>query len=173
VSTPAKGAAELSVLVACHSFLVAIPVRNVVRLYLHDEIGPLARTGQGGAQLGTIRADNRVCAAWDLGALLELAPLDRAWVVVDVERDGKRVPIALRTGACALVAPVRPDASLPGRIFRTREKAFPAAFAAASLEAQVPALFGLWLDVARLFTNEEVAASSAAIACAAQESVKA
>jgi hypothetical protein len=172
VSTTSTGRGELSVLVACHSFLVAIPARSVARLLVHDDVGPLARSAGTGPMLGTLRVGDRTCAAWDLGGLLEMPPLSRAWVVVDVALGAARVAIALRTGVCALVAEVRPEASLPPRIFRTRAHAFPAAFAASPIAAGVPALFGLWLDPARLFTDEELARSSAAIAHAHEESVK-
>ncbi len=162
---------ELAVLVACHTFLVAIPTRTVVRLFMDEEVTSL-RAEKHGALLGTVRAAGKACAAWDLGVLLDLEPLTRSWVVVDVEHGGARVPIALRTGACAFVTQVRPEASLPGRIFRARGRAFPAAFAASSLGAEVPALFGLWLDVARLFTDDELAASIAVIGRGEHASVK-
>src|SRR5205823_12803911 len=130
------------------------------------------RAERGTTFLGTLTVGGRVCAAWDLGALLELEPLAQAWVVVDVERGGARVPIALRTGVCALVAEVRPEASLPGRIFKKRGQAVPAAFAASSLDAQLPALFGLWLDPSRLFTDEEIALAKGAIDRAREENAE-
>jgi hypothetical protein len=160
---------ELAVLVACHSFLVAIPTRNVVRLFLPDEVSEVAIVEGRGGLLGTLVAGDRLCAAWDMATLLELAPLRSAWVVLDVDRGGQRASIALRTGVCALVAEIRPEASLPGRLFRTRAQAFPAAFAAQSTGTQMPALFGLWLDAARLFTDDELAASRDVIRRAREE----
>ncbi len=164
MSPLAKNKGELSVLVACHSFLVALPTRSVVRLFLPDEVTEVARDGENGAFLGTLRAGTRVCAAWDLGRMLELEPLDSAWVVLDVDRGGRRVSIALRTGVCALVVEVRPEASLPGRLFRARSQAFPAAFAASPYDPRGQALFGLWMDPARLFTDEEISLSRDAVA---------
>ena len=164
-----KGRGELSVLVACHTFMVALPARSVVRLFLPGEVTEhVSETGN--AFLGTVRAADRVCAAWDLGRMLELDPLTSAWVVLDVERGGRRVSLALRTGVCALVVEVRPEAALPGRIFKARAQAFPAAFAASPYGPQDMALFGLWMDPTRLFTDEELARSVDAVARARQES---
>jgi hypothetical protein len=158
--------AELAVLVACHSFLVAIPAKRVARLVLPEEVSAVTGPSRG-ALLGSVRAGDRVCAAWDLGVLLELESLDRAWVVLD--GDGRGTPVALRTGVCALVAEVTPETSLPGRIFRRRAQAFPAAFAAESVDARLPALFGLWLDPARLFSEEELALSRSTVEHAREE----
>ncbi len=154
-----KNAGELAVLVACHSFLVAIPTRSVVRLYLPDEVTNFRRTEGRAPFLGTLEAGGRTCAAWDLGGMLELPDLHAAWVVLEVEHEGRAVSLALRSGACVLVTELRPEASLPGRIFRRRARAFPAAFAANHLELEVPALFGMWLDPARLFSREELTVS--------------
>jgi hypothetical protein len=162
-----EGKSELAVLVACHTFLVAIPARSVVRLFLPDEVTPHIR--EGDALLGTVRAGDRTCVAWDLGRLLELEATKAAWVVVDVASEGRVLPVALRTGVCALVAEVRADLSLPGRIFKKRGLAFPAAFAANTLGVEVPALFGLWLDPARLLGSAEIAASRAALDDASSE----
>lgn len=172
MSPRAKARSELAVLVACHAFLVAIPARAVVRLWLPEEAGPLTPSRPGSPHLGTLQVGAEVCAAWDLGRLLEQRALARAWVVLEVVRDGMRVPIALRTGVCALVTEVCADTSLPGRIFRARARAFPAAFAAATLVAGLPSLFGLWLDPAHLFTDEELALSREAIAHAQEETAK-
>jgi len=165
----AKGRGELSVLVACHTFLVALPARSVVRLFLPGEVTERV-TETGDALLGTVRAADRLCAAWDLGRMLELDPLTSAWVVLDVERGGRRVSIALRTGVCALVVEVRPEAALPTRTFKARAQAFPAAFAASPYGPHDMALFGLWMDPARLFTDDELARSLDAVVRAREES---
>ena len=163
VPPQSKHRSELAVLVACHAFLVALPARSVVRLFLPHEVTDLALTEGRGPFLGTLRAGGRVCAAWDLGTMLELEPLSNAWAVLEVARGGAHATVALRTGVCALVAEVSPESSLPGRIFRSRAQAFPAAFAAASVDASLPALFGLWLDPARLFTDAELALARDAV----------
>jgi hypothetical protein len=169
VSTAREGKSELAVLVACHTFLVAIPARSVVRLFLPDEV--TAHVKEGDALLGTVRAGDRTCAAWDLGQLLELPPTSQAWVVLDVVADGRPLAVALRTGVCALVAEVRAEAALPGRIFKKRGQAFPAAFAATSLGTEVPALFGLWLDPAKLLGRDEIAASRSILDRSSEETV--
>jgi hypothetical protein len=157
------------VVVACHSFLVALPARSVVRLALPDEVTDAVWNAGDTPFLGTVRAAGRICAAWDLGQMLEMAPLTSAWAVLDVDYGGASVSIALRTGVCALVIEVRPEASLPGRIFRSRSRAFPAAFATASVDQAQPALFGLWTDPVHLFTRDELAQSSHAIAGAREK----
>ena len=170
MSAPTKSRGELAVVVACHSFLVALPARNVVRLALPEEATDAVRSTDESPFLGTIRAADRLCAAWDLGQMLELAPLTNAWAVLDVGHRGTNVSIALRTGVCALVVEVQREASLPGRIFRSRARAFPAAFATASFANAQQALFGLWTDPAHLFTDDELERSREAIAQARDKS---
>ena len=170
MSAPPKSRGELAVIVACHSFLVALPARSVVRLALPDEVTDAILNAGDTPFLGTVRAGDRLCAAWDLGQMLELAPLTNAWAVLDVDHDGTKVSIALRTGVCALVVEIRAEASLPGRIFRSRARAFPAAFATESFDPTQLALFGLWTDPAHLFTSDELVLSRDAIARAREES---
>jgi len=156
VSTPA---ATLCVLAACHHVLVAVPVRWVARLVLPDEVTAISAHGSGRGCLGTVSAGGVPYAAWDLGELLGLAPLTTAWILLEVHDGGVPISIALRTGACLMVQPLRPEASLPGTIFQTRQTAFPAAFSAALVSGETPALYGLWLDPSRLFTREELGRS--------------
>lgn len=159
----ARATSELCVLVACSGFLVAIPVRCVSRLVLPDDVTGLDLRMEGPC-LGTLRVDGEPYAGWDLGQLLGVEPTDASWVLLRVAYGGRTVAIALRTGACLMVQPLRPETSLPGTIFRARGRAFPAAFDAAAVQGNMPTLFGVWLDPLHLLTAQELRLSDDLVA---------
>lgn len=146
-------ARELCVIVSCHHVLCAIPTRWVHRLVLPDEVN--------------VESTRRVLSVgqerfvmWDLGERLGLGPLDASWCLLYVPRpSGRDVPIALSTGACQVVAPLPECRALPRTLFEARADAILGVFVADA--AHGGALHGVELDVRRLWTPAELAASEA------------
>ena len=122
---------ELCVVTACHDLLCALPVRWVERLLLPQEVATVVTAAPKPWSL--LLVGERQLAAWNLGTLLGLAPLTAAWVLLRVPHRGGELSIALNTGAFATDG------------LRGRATAAP---------------LGLWLDPARLFTDEELAAAA-------------
>jgi hypothetical protein len=143
--------------------LVAVPVRSVTRLVLPHEVEIVSEKHEA-ASLGVVKIGGEAHAAWDLGELLGLDPIAAAWILFRVAHEGTTLSIALRTGACLMVQPLRPEVSIPGAVFSARGKAFPSAFATSSVRGKTPALYGLWLDPARLLTGDELSRSHAILA---------
>jgi hypothetical protein len=147
---------ELCIVVSCHTFVVAIPARFVTRLVLDEDVTPAPDAGPELVQSG----GERFVAA-NLGPLLELPALKEAWVLLHVPHAGGRVPIALRTGACLVVREVRVDAPLPQGLFKSRGDAVLGAFiAGASRGFGGSTLYGLMLDVGKLWTDAELASAA-------------
>ncbi|HYQ01848.1 MAG TPA: hypothetical protein VER96_24410 [Polyangiaceae bacterium] len=147
---------ELCLVVACHTFVVAIPVRFVTRLVLNEDVTKVPTSGPELVQSG-----GEQFVASNLGALLDLPPLNEAWVLLRVPHAFSRVPLALRTGACLVVREVRVEAPLPPGLFRARGEAMLGAFVAdASRGFSGGALYGLMLDVTQLWTRAELDAAA-------------
>lgn len=146
---------ELCIVVACHTFVVAIPARFVSRLVLNEDVTP-APAGPGLVQSGGERF-----VASNLGSLLELPALTEAWVLLHLPHAGTRVPLALRTGACLVVREVSVEAPLPPGLFNARGDAILGAFVAdAARGLNGGALFGLVLNLAKLWTRAELDAAA-------------
>jgi hypothetical protein len=158
---------ELSLFFRCHGAVLAIAARWVERLLLAEEVAlPEGQSRvQGAGQV--IEVAGAPYAAWDLGQMLEVSPMQHAWVLMKVPYAGKEVPMALRTGPCLIVQPLAGSTNLPIGVFRGRRSALAGAFMLKGLKgAAGEGLVGLRLDPSRLWTNVELEASSAALAAA-------
>jgi hypothetical protein len=148
IGAGAATAGELFVVVACHDLVCAVATRWIARLLLIDEVEA------PGADV--VLVGGRRWAAWDLGRMLGLPPLDHAWVLLNVPHAGAELPIALRTGPCLTVQPIAAFTALPEGLFRARRGALPAAFPASEIKGRTDALFGLCFDPARAWTSTEL-----------------
>jgi hypothetical protein len=152
---------ELCVVTTCHALVCALPARWVERLVLPREVAKVATT----SDVALVLVGERRYGAWNLGALLGVAPLHDAWVLLRVPHRGSELPIALNTGTCLVVQGLPPSTPLPPGAFRARRGAIAGAFGTAGVRGRAtPAALGLWLDPAHLFTDEELTASAAALA---------
>lgn len=150
---------ELSVVVACHAFVCAIPTRRVQRLALNDDVHEAPGT------TGVVLSGDEALAVFNLGTLLRGAPLDAAWVLLRVNHEGSELPIALRTGSCLFVRSIGVEAPLPGGLFAIRSGGVLGAFVAGSqigLDETTP--YGLVLSVDRLFAVDELHSAKSALA---------
>jgi len=151
---------ELCIVVECHTFVGAIPVRYVTRLVLNEDVTPVPQFGAEFVQSG-----GDLFVASNLGALLELPALGSAWVLLHVPHAGGRVPIALQTGTCVAVREVCVEAPLPAGLFRARGAAVLGAFVAdASRGFGGSTLYGLVLDLTKLWSRAELDISARLIA---------
>lgn len=151
---------ELCIVVACHTFVVAIPVRFVTRLVLNEDVTPAAD-----GRAGLVQSGGELFFASNLGALFDLPALGEAWVLLRLPHAGGRVPLALRTGACLMVRAVSVEAPLPHGLFKTRGEAITGAFVAdASRGYEGEALYGLLLDIGKLWTGAELETAARAVA---------
>lgn len=155
------GAPELSLFFDCHGTVLALPVRRVERLLLSDEV--TVEPERQGVSIAV--AGNQRYAAWNLGALLELAPFATAWVLLRVPHEGAELPLALSTGRCLLVAPLTQGvSSLPPGLFRGRNRALWGTFPVTGVEgAKLSGVMGLCLDPLHLWSPEELALSAASL----------
>ena len=160
-------AAEPSVILACHEYVVSMATRRVERLVLADEVevAPAKAAGQGNVQV--VRVGKSRYAAWNLGRMFELNPLKGSWVLLKIPHAGAELPMALAVGRCLLVSPVKDVTPLPPGVFRARRSALWGAFPCASIQGKLGgALMGLCLDPLRLWTREELEKSAAALIAA-------
>ncbi len=149
---------ELCIVVACHTFVVAIPTRFVSRLVLDEDVTPVAERPD------LVQAGAEAFVAASLGPLLGLPALAEAWVLLHVPHASHRVAIALRTGACLMVREVSVEAPLPRGIFEARGQAVLGAFVADAAHGFAGStLYGLMLDPVRLWTGEELEAALSAL----------
>lgn len=168
IAAPAVTAAGLCLTVRCRSWVVALDADCVERVAGESDVPepvrlhlPAAPAALGGVVSGDVRF-----AAWDLGRLLGLGDVGGAWVLMRLPFDGKRLPVALRTGPCLGVSPlgrgaVRP---LPLAAFRPeRRAAIGGAVVLEGLGRQAAAAgaLGIELRPERLLTRDELALSDA------------
>jgi hypothetical protein len=142
---------DLSIVVACHSLVCAIPTRYIMRLALNDEVSVLS-----GSNDLVVSGEERL-ASFNLGTLLGMPPLTSAWVFLNVPVMGVLVPIALQTGACLFVRTIVVEAPLPVGLFALRGAAMRGAFVAGTqlgLDNTLP--YGLVLAIERLWTDKEL-----------------
>jgi hypothetical protein len=152
-------AGELCIVFDCHAVVCALPARFVGRLVLPEEVQLVDADGASSKLDGTrvLVSAGQAFAAWDLGEMVELAPLAAAWVLVRLVDRGASVALALRTGRCRAVERLGSTVSVPRGVFRQRKGAFPASFAR---EGAV----GLYLDPVALWTAEELETSARTLA---------
>ena len=143
-SSAARG---LGVMVACHHLVCAIPTEWIIRLALPEDVTELSPgvLGVGGERFAT----------WDLGERLGLPPLRVAWCLLRLPTASGAIALALGTGTCHVVAPLPVRRSLPSELFTSRRGAIAGVFVADEARC------GIELDVARLWTPAELAASAA------------
>lgn len=162
---PAQG--SLHLYVRCHDVVFAVDTAWVDRLFTPDEVGlhpvrPGEPASQAEALVGAIDVSGRLHTAWDLGALVGLPPVATAWVALRgiAVVGGAEIPLALRTGACLLVAPIPPVTPVPRGIFRARRAAFTAVFPTEGVAHVMGGdLVGLRLDPSLLWTPSELTLS--------------
>ncbi len=159
-------AQELCVVFELAGFTCAVPTRFVARLetiYEAELRQSVVPAGAPLALLGNVQVGDEAFAAWDLGALLQGPSANNAWVALRLEGPAGPVPIALRTGRCIGVMPVRPEMPLVSTLFRARGQAFRGAFevaVAGEREQRVAVLLDptYLLEAAELELSEHVAA---------------
>jgi hypothetical protein len=156
---------ELCVVLSCHHLVCAIPTRWIDRLVQPEEvatIAPAAAPADASAPRLVLVGERRF-AAWNLGTLLGLAPLDTAWVLLRFPHRGDELAIALHTGACLVVQPLTPGIGLPAGVFSARAGAVASAVTTAAFKVRVEAEVALWLEPAKLWTGDELDAAAAAL----------
>jgi hypothetical protein len=158
--------------VRCHDHVLAVSTKHVERLLLPEEISRVELVAEPGdgkgdkARRAVALVNGRYYAAWDLGQMLEMPALSNAWMLLKLPRGDSEVPLALRTGACLAVHPVRKSVPLPPGLFKARRGAFSSAFDGVQVGTSAPSLVGLCLEPDSLWTTAELEASLAAIALA-------
>jgi hypothetical protein len=138
-----EAAPALCAVVRCDRLAVAIAADCVIRLVLADEV--TTRTVEG---VRFVRAGALEARGWPLAALLEVDAATEAWVFV---RGAGGAPVALGTGPCLAVRPLRPPHPLPQGLFRRSRAAVIGAFRVDDgLRERGVSIVGVWIDPARL-----------------------
>jgi hypothetical protein len=141
----------------------ALPAHAVRRLLLLDEVRAPSELHEGEWLL--VEAAGRPHAGRDLGVLLEVPGDVSAWVLVDVLGPGGNVPLALRTGRCLMVDRLPPLFRVPEGLFRSRGRAFPAAFHVTGIASRGSAsAMGLCVDPFALFGVQELGTAAGLLA---------
>ena len=167
----------LSVVFDCAPWAFAVPTRWLTGLLSVDEGQLWVARARGepptaGDPRGRVTRDAlllvgaRWFAAWDFGVMLNLPPLQRAWLLMSVPHGGQEVPVALRVGHCFSVETFEGAVPLPAGLFRERWQAFEQCFAFHPLNASPEAgsLVGLTVNPAALWMPDELASSARALA---------
>ena len=117
VSAPALPATGLCLVVRCHAWVLALAAEHVDRVAGSTDLPEPQRPAFAGAPaaLGSVTSptDDVRHAAWDLGRLLGLGDVAGGWVLMRLPFDGRRLPVALRTGPCIGVRPLARTAVRP------------------------------------------------------------
>jgi hypothetical protein len=167
----------LCVVFECAPWAFAVPTRWLTGLLTVDE-GQLWAGGARGetrtagdprgpvARHALLLVGARWFAAWDFGVMMNLPPLQHAWLLMLVPHGGQEVPVALRVGHCSSVETFEGAVSLPAGLFRERRQAFGQCFSfnPASTSPGATALVGLMLNPAGLWTSEELVSSAHRVA---------
>ena len=168
MSAPAAASLDLWLFVRCHDRLLAFAADWIERVLLPEDVPPvrpaaamgLAQTAASAACLGSIELDGVAYPAWDLGLLLGLPAVAKAWILLRLPRLQGTLPLALRTDECLHIGPLpaRQTSRLPPGIVGTRPRAYRCAFTAAVLRAkQRPETpVGLEIDLGGLWTDDEL-----------------
>jgi len=179
-AAPGSTSEGLCVLFECAPWLCAIPSSWIKGLLTIDEARLLSGVpGEPAAKLrrydprAPIARDMRLSigshwyAPWDLGQMVELAPLAGGWLLFQIRHAERDIPLALRVGPCTAVHPIAEALPLPRALFRARQAAFDGAFvfdAAANPGAR--ARIGLRINPAGLWTARELEQSARLMASA-------
>lgn len=152
-ATQRKGSprSELCVVVACHTFACAIPVRYVERLALDEDVKAVP------GRSAVVESNGERFAAANLGTLLGTPQLGQAWVLLRVPVANGVVPIALRTGPCLMVRQVAIEAPLLPGLFERRGAAVLGAFTAGTQRGFAEQIaYGLVLALHQLWEPREL-----------------
>jgi hypothetical protein len=155
----------LSLAVTCAEWTLAIDATPIERILMLDEVRTATPilVPEGTIALGVVHVGGRGYAAFDLAALLGKHTAPSAWVLLSVRHQGRRVPIALRTGAVRRVDQ-HGDLTmlpLPAGLTPARPGVFGRGFV--RRDAQGPSV-GLELCLDRLFSVAELDAAVTALA---------
>jgi hypothetical protein len=140
---------DLGVFVACQHLVCAIPTEHVIRLILPSEATELTP--------GVLLVNRQSYAIWDLGERLGLTSAREAWCLVRIPYKAGGLLLAIGTGRCWSVSPLRETRSLPSQLFRDKRSAVRGAFAADPRHGG--ALLGIELNLSRLWSPAELKAS--------------
>lgn len=149
----------LALFFECHDYVVSLDAQAVERLVLGDELREVPSSGP----LRLVEAGGRgePYAAFNLGRMLGMGPTSGAGVLMRGVFAGAELRFCLETGPCLLVR-ARTEKTVPlgPGLFRTRRRAFEAAFPAdAALrrreDGRLRAPVGLVLNVEGLITAAE------------------
>lgn len=157
--------ADLSVLVSCHGFALAIPIKRVVRLLTYDDLAesPELPRRAPNEPRGVVKASGQLYAHWDLETLMDLPPLRASWMLLRIPHAGTEVPVALSTGPCRIVHALGALTPLPPGAFQARRSAIWAAFAAPPTPDGRTSPVGLCIDLLRLWSSAELERSAAQV----------
>jgi hypothetical protein len=160
----------LCLVVRCHAWVLALAAEHVDRVAGEADLPEPRRPASGAAPaaLGSLAspADDVRHAAWDLGRLLGLGDVTGGWVLLRLPFDGRRLPVALRTGPCIGVSALARTAirPLPLAAFQPeRRAAIGGAVALEQLGRQAAAEGALGLEIRPelLLTRAELELSAA------------
>lgn len=152
-------AMDLSVLIACHDLTLAIDAHVVERLALPSDV-----QGHASALHPIVQVEDTRYAAWNLAEMLGMSSVVDAWALLRIPFRGAELPIALATGTCLAVQPIREAVRLPPKLFMERRGAMRSAFILPKLGTRAArSILGMRLEVLALFTEEELAKSSKAL----------
>ena len=121
---------ELCVFIDCESFLCAVAVSGIDRLVLADDVS-LGPEGGGEGPAGALRlafVDGAPFVVWDLSTLLAVPSASRAYLLLRLSHGEHEIPVALCTGPCLFVEPLRAVMPIPEGVFRSRRGAVAGAF---------------------------------------------
>jgi hypothetical protein len=163
---------RLCVVLACHHVVCALPIDNIDRLVLPDAVEalPASRPAAGGQPDAdaivpeVVRVGERFLAAWDLGVLFGMGPVAGAWVLLSLMHEGAEVWLALRTGPCFAVQPLRNLMKLPSEVFQSRRGALTDGFATSAVKKEIEATVGVLVDPRGLWSRQELQMSAAVLA---------
>jgi hypothetical protein len=167
---------RLCVVLACHRTVCALPIDNIDRLVLPEAVEaveaprPAATSGRGpggstdAAAPGVVRIDGKSYAAWDLGVLFGLGPVQGAWVLLSLMHEGTDLALALRTGPCFAVQSLRNLLKIPGEVFQERRGALTDAFATSAIKrTDLETNVGVLIDPRGLWSRAELQMSAAVL----------
>lgn len=158
---------------ACHRVVCALPIDNIDRLVLPDAVEPVeaarpalqtSRHGTDAAAPGVVRVAGKCFAAWDLGVLFGLGPVEGSWVLLSIMHEGVELALALRTGPCFAVQSLRNLLKLPGEVFADRRGALTDGFSTEVVKrSQLESNVGVLIDPRGLWSRSELQMSAAVL----------